>query len=138
MGMDIHTLSAWLLTELRWGEKGADRGGVHEQGESWHSSNGNHNRCTNPSTTVHRFPVMFSIAAFWRKHCHTHTCHRYICQQTFKHYSIIEGVSLNHILSSSKSLCAGIREVNLPVSAVCRHLSVVGLLFSPTSPTKDS
>lgn len=78
-------------------------------------------RATSPHRTLCTFPVIFSVMMNPLVG-HTHTLNHYICQQTLEHYSIIEVGSLNHILSCFKSLCAGIREVNLSVTAVCCHV----------------
>lgn len=138
---DIYTHSQRGCWQNGDGEKRQQTGARpekrHEQREIWHSSNGNNHsshKCSCLQIPTNIQPLGGNVTT----HTHTHTLNHYIRQQTFKHFCIIEVVSLNHILSSFKSLCAGIREVNLPVCALCCHLSVVGLLFSLHSPTKDS
>jgi len=111
---------------MRMGRKGRT-GEADWREEMWRSSNRNNRSNASTSDGVQIPCNVLSVTATLLRTCYlTHT----LCQHTFKHDSIIEVVSLNHGLSSFYSLCAWTREVNLSVSAVCCHLSAVGLLSS--------
>lgn len=152
MGVDMHArthahtlgVAAWSMrmgeereqTRGRRVEDTSEEGGEKEretQREIW-LIKWKSTTATQLHANVCIFSIFSTVNNLAQMNCY-HTCvlYRIIHRQTFRYYSITEVVSLNHTLRSFISLCAGIRRVNLSVSAVCHHLSEVGLLFSPPS-----